>query len=125
MGTLVSIGFSIILLIVMYIFGLYTFRNLRWVLLSLIWGAVGYGLSYLLTQKALDPDLNPAVVLILVVPIIQQILVSVGVLTVVHLDKFDNLVDGSVYGFASGLGYAALKSRQENRPVRLSEIAAV
>lgn len=110
MGTLVSIGFSIILLIVMYAFGLYTIRNLRWVLLSLIWGAIGYGLSYFLNLKAIDANLNRAVMLILVLPIIQQILVSLGVLAIVHWDKFDNLVDGSVYGFASGLGYAAFKA---------------
>lgn len=110
MGTLISIGFSLILLIVMYAFGLYTVRNLRWVLLSLIWGALGYGLSYLLTQQAIKVDLNRAVMLILVIPVIQQIFVSIGVFAVVHWDKFDNLVDGSVYGFASGLGFAALKA---------------
>ena len=110
MGTLISVGFSVILLIVMYAFGLYTLRNLRWVLLCLMWGAIGYGLSYLLNQKAIDLELNRAVMLILVLPIIQQILVSLGVLAVVHWEKFDNLVDGAVYGFASGLGYAASKA---------------
>ncbi|MDD2921576.1 MAG: GAF domain-containing protein [Anaerolineales bacterium] len=110
MGTLVSVGFSIVLLIGMYTFGLYALRNLRWVLISLIWGAVGYGLSYLLVQRAVGAKLNLAVMLILVIPIIQQILASLGVLAIVHWEKFDNLVDGAVYGFASGLGYAAAKA---------------
>lgn len=106
MATLISASFSFIILIVMYSFGLYTRRNFRWVLLSLIWGGIGFGLSYLLDQQSIAAGLNPAVMLILVLPIIQQILASLGVLAVVHWEKFDNLVDGSVYGFASGLGYA-------------------
>jgi hypothetical protein len=109
MGTLISIGFSVVLLIVMYAFGLYTLRNIRWVLLSLIWGVIGFGLSYLLQQKAIEAKLNLAVMVVIVLPIVQQILVSLGVLAVNHWDKFDNLVDGSVYGFANGLGYAAAK----------------
>jgi RsiW-degrading membrane proteinase PrsW (M82 family)/GAF domain-containing protein len=110
MGTLISLGFSLIVLVFMFAFGLYTPRNLRWVLLSLAWGAVGYGLSYLLQQQAFAANLNRAVMLILVLPIIQQVLVALGVFAIVHWDKFDNLVDGSVYGFASGLGYAAVKT---------------
>jgi len=94
----------------MYAFGLYTGRNFRWVFLSLIWGMLGYGLSYLLNQQAIAFDLNRAVMLILILPIIQQILVLLGVLAVVHWERFDNLVDGSIYGFASGLGYAMGKA---------------
>lgn len=94
----------------MYAFGLYTLRNMRWVLLSLVWGSVGYGLSYLLDQQAVKAQMDRAVMLILVLPIVQQIFVSLGVLAVVRWEKFDNLVDGSVYGFASGLGYAMGKA---------------
>ena len=109
MGTLISIGFSIVLLLVMYAFGLYTFRNLRWVLLSLFWGAAGFGLSYFINLKALDAKLNLAVMAVIVIPIVQQILVALGVLVVNRWEKFDNLVDGAVYGFANGLGYATAK----------------
>jgi hypothetical protein len=109
MGTLISIGFSLITLLVMYAFGLFTLRNLRWVLLSLVWGAVGFGLSYLLEVQATKANLNPAVMLIIVLPLIQQILVALGVLAVDRWEKFDNLVDGAVYGFANGLGYSTLK----------------
>jgi hypothetical protein len=110
MGTLISLGFSFIVLIIMFAFGLYTIRNLRWVLASLFWGAIGFGACYLLNQQAIKADLNRAVMLILILPIIQQILAALGVLAVVHWEKFDNLVDGSVYGFANGLGYAAAKA---------------
>jgi GAF domain-containing protein/RsiW-degrading membrane proteinase PrsW (M82 family) len=110
MGTLISIGFSIVVLLVMYAFGLYAVRNLRWVLLSLIWGAVTFGICYLLELQALKAKLNLAVMLIIVLPILQQILVALDVLLVDHLEKFDNLVDGAVYGFANGLGYAAAQA---------------
>lgn len=109
MGTFVSIGFSLIVLIVTYVFGLYTIRNLRWVLLSLFWGAAGFVLSRALEQYALKEYLSPAALVVVALPVIQQLLVALGVLAISYWEKFDNLVNGAVYGFATGMGYAALK----------------
>ncbi|MCJ7432874.1 MAG: GAF domain-containing protein [Anaerolineales bacterium] len=110
MAIIVSVSFSIIILIVMLIFGLYTRRNFHWVLLCLAWGASVYSLSYLLNPKALEMGVNLRLMIILLMPVIQQILVLFGVLAIVNWQKFDNLVDGAVYGVTMGLGYAAGKS---------------
>jgi|GEM_PF-716798 len=110
MGLLISIGFAIIVLVVMFAFGLYTPRNLRWVLLSLFWGGVSYGLAYLLAQQAAQAKINLAALFVLLIPILQQLMAALGVWAVIRWEKFDNLVDGAVYGFANGLGYAAAKT---------------
>ncbi|GAB4540942.1 MAG: hypothetical protein Fur002_08530 [Anaerolineales bacterium] len=115
MGLLISLGFAILVLIVMFAFGLYTPRNLRWVLLSLFWGGVSYGLASLLTQQAAQTKINLAVLLMLLIPILQQIMAALGVLAVIRWEKFDNLVDGAVYGFANGLGYAAAKTFERSQ----------
>lgn len=110
MEIIINISFSVFLLIVMLIFGLYSRRNFHWVVLSLVWGAGGYGLSYLLEQQAPGWGVNRAVLIIILLPVIQQILVSLGVLAIVHWEKVDNLIDGAIYGFAAGLGYAICKN---------------
>jgi GAF domain-containing protein len=110
MASIISAGFAGIILIVMLIFGLFTRKNLIWVAISMVWGAALYGIAYLISPKALELGLNSQVLNIFLLPALQQILACLGVLLIVHWQKFDNLVDGAVYGFASGLGYAISKS---------------
>jgi RsiW-degrading membrane proteinase PrsW (M82 family) len=110
MGIIIDVSFSVILLIVMGIFGLYSRRNFHWVALSLVLGASGYGLSYLLEQQAPGWGMNRALLVIVLLPLVQQILVLLGVLAIVHWEKVDNLIDGAIYGFAAGLGYAICKN---------------
>ena len=110
MAIAIGVGFPLSMLLVMYVFGMYTQRNIGWVLLCLVWGAVGYGASYLLNPKLIEMGLSREVLVIIFAPLTQQILVSLGVLFVVYRKKFDNLVDGAVYGFAAGLGYAILEN---------------
>ena len=106
MSIVIGAGFPIAILLVMYVFGMFTLRNFGWVLLSLLWGAFAYGANYLLNPKLLEMGISWDVVRIIFAPMIRLVLVSLGVLFVVHRQKFDNLVDGAVYGFAAGLGYA-------------------
>jgi hypothetical protein len=50
-------------------------------------------------------------------PLIQQGLISLGVFFVIYREKFDNLVDGAVYGIVSGLGYAAYENIEKLFPL--------
>lgn len=93
-------------LIVMFAFGLYGRRNLKWVALCVAWGASGFVLSNLVNQKAADLSLDRAILFLLLLPAFQQLLVALGVFSIIHWEKFDNLVDGAVYGFTTGLGYS-------------------
>src|SRR3990172_8225376 len=106
----IGVGFPLGMLFVMYFFGMYTLRNFGWVLLCLIWGAIGFAASYFLNPKLLELGVGRDILAILLAPLLQQIFVSLGVLFVVIRQKFDNLVDGAVYGFAAGLGFAILEN---------------
>lgn len=106
MSTFFSSGVLLGTLIVMFAFGLYSPRNLKWVVLCMAWGASGFVLSNFLNQKAMDLSLNRATLFLLLLPVFQQLLVTLGVFSIIHWEKFDNLVDGAVYGFATGLGYS-------------------
>ena len=111
MAILIGAGFPLAVLLVMAIFGMYTRRNFGWVLLCLMWGAIGYfAFTMLNTHFFIDMGLSRQATNIVIAPLLQQIFVTLGVFFVVHREKFDNLIDGAVYGFASGLGYAVYEN---------------
>ena len=111
-ATSVSIIFPLFVLLVMFAFRLYESRNMGWVLLALIWGGAGYFGIYRLNALFVDGGVHKQVVAILFTPIIQQILVVLGVLFILSREKFDNLIDSAVYGWSAGLGFAMLESIQ-------------
>ena len=106
----ISIGLPFIFLFVMLLFGLYGRRNVIWVLLCLIWGAVGYWGAFFVNTSLLDTGADRTVILTFLAPLVQQILVSLGVFFVLWRERSDNLIDGAIYGWAAGLGYAALEN---------------
>ncbi len=116
MTFIIGAGIPIIVMLGMYIFGLYSRRNIGWVLLSLIWGASGYGVFMLLEPKLLAMRLDQQVLQIALIPLFQQGILAFGVFAVIYLEKFDNLVDGAVYGMVAGLGYATYENIGELLP---------
>jgi len=110
MEIVIGAGISLIVMVVMFIFGMYTRRNVGWVILCLAWGALGYETVILLNPKLLEMGVSNQAISILIIPVVQQIFVVLGVFFVVWREKFDNLIDGAVYGFATGLGYAAYEN---------------
>ena len=99
METVIGVGIPIIVMLVMFIFGLYSRRNIGWVMLCLIWGSISYGLFILLNPKLLEMGLSKEAINIAFTPLIQQGLISLGVFFVIYREKFDNLVDGTNNGF--------------------------
>lgn len=110
MEIIIAAGIPLILLLIMFVFGLYTRRNFGWVLFCLFWGAVSYGAFIQSQSRLLSMDLDQQVISIVVSPLIQYILISLGIFFAVYKEKFSNLIDGAVYGFAAGLGYAAFEN---------------
>lgn len=110
MTLIIGAGTPFIVMLVMYLFGLYARRNAGWVIFSLLWGIAGYGAFTLLESNLLEMALDPRVTNILFTPLFQQSFIALGVFLVIYREKFDNLVDGAVYGIASGLGYAAFEN---------------
>lgn len=105
--TLIGIGIPVIILLGMAFFGLYTRRNAHWVLLSFAWGLIVFGIFIFLTPKL---QLDQQALSIAFSPLFQQGFIALGVFLVISWEKFDNLVDGAVYGMVAGLGYAAYEN---------------
>ena len=108
MTTYITAGFPVLVLLVMFIFGMYTFRNIGWVLLCLFWGAAGFGVSHLLNPRLENLGVDALALTVVFTPLIQQVFVALGNYFVIHRIKFDNLIDGAVYGFTTGLGYSVV-----------------
>jgi RsiW-degrading membrane proteinase PrsW (M82 family)/GAF domain-containing protein len=107
MAILIGAGFPLIIILVMYLFGMYVRRNSGWVLLCLLWGVIGYlAFTVLNTYLFANMGLSKWAVNVIIAPLLQQIFVVLGVFFVINRENFDNLIDGAVYGFASGLGFA-------------------
>ncbi len=110
MEIIIAAGIPVIMLLGTYVFGLYTRRNLLWILFCLFWGAVSYQIYFLLLPKLIGLDVRPELVRVIFAPLIQYTIISLGVFFVIKKEKYDNLVDGAVYGLTSGLGYAAYEN---------------
>jgi hypothetical protein len=117
MTVVIGAGIPVFVMLGMYLFGLYSRRNIGWVLLSLIWGAASYGVFMLADPKLHEMGLDLQVLQIGLIPLFQQGILAFGVFAVIYLEKFDNLVDGAVYGMMAGLGYATYESVGTLRPL--------
>ena len=110
LAIVIGVAVPIVVVLGMYLFGLYTRRNFVWVILSLFWGALVYGAFSLLSPKLMQMEVNPQTLNMAFSPLFQQGFIALGVFLVIWREQFDNLVDGAVYGMAAGLGYAAYEN---------------
>ena len=104
----IGIGFPFLILLTMYLFGLFSYRNAGWVFISLLWGAAGHFLGSWVSGQLAAQSADPIYISTLFIPLLQQGLVSLGVFFVLYSERYDNLIDGAVYGWAAGLGFQAL-----------------
>ncbi|MBI5932092.1 MAG: PrsW family intramembrane metalloprotease [Chloroflexi bacterium] len=104
----IGVGLPLGMLLIMFIFRLFAARTIGWVLLCMAWGALGYEAAILLNTRLGNLGIDNKILSILLTPLLLQILIALGVLFVVSRRQSDNLVDGAVYGFAAGLGFAIL-----------------
>lgn len=107
---IISIGVPIAVLLVMLVFRLYSRRNLGWVALCLVLGAIGYFLAAQINTYLLAQGVDRNALIIFFAPIVQQAIVALGVYFVLRREKSDNLIEGAVYGWAAGLGFAIMDS---------------
>src|SRR5258708_23448598 len=76
------------------------------VLIALIWGAVGaFGLAYVI-NSAIIPYTGFVILATRLAPFIEESLKAVILVYFVGQPRFRYIVDGAVYGFAVGIGFA-------------------
>lgn len=105
-----------------FIFPLFFLRFIRWldfyqtgqpklILLSLIWGEIAFALAafsnnFLLNSGLADQD----AIIRIYAPIQEEIIKGLVLLYLIRLPKFTYSVDGAVYGFATGIGFAVVEN---------------
>ncbi|HEX8013228.1 MAG TPA: PrsW family intramembrane metalloprotease [Casimicrobiaceae bacterium] len=77
----------------------------RLILLALAWGAISGGLSYLVNHP-MRLVLGAEVVATRTAPIVEEIFKSLVLLYLVRRADTTSFIDGAVYGFAAGIGFA-------------------
>ncbi|MCI0709350.1 MAG: PrsW family glutamic-type intramembrane protease [Chloroflexi bacterium] len=84
----------------------------RIVLVCLLWGALGaYTLAYGLNTLMFS-ILSAGLVVGLTAPILEEILKSLVLVYYVQRPEFRYIVDGAIYGFTAGIGFAAIENIQ-------------
>jgi RsiW-degrading membrane proteinase PrsW (M82 family) len=76
---------------------------------ALAWGAVSMGLSYLVDHP-LVPIIGRPAVAIYVGPAVEEIWKSLILLWIVRRSDYTYFVDGAIYGFAVGIGFAVAEN---------------
>lgn len=84
-------------------------HHLKFILLALLWGAVSVWLSYQVDHP-LRLVLGKAFVSVRTAPIVEEVFKSLILLYIVRRGAATSFVDGAVYGFAAGIGFAVAEN---------------
>ncbi|GAB4426076.1 MAG: hypothetical protein Kow002_15410 [Anaerolineales bacterium] len=80
-------------------------------MLSFVWGAIAYYLAVLLNTSLVNAGLvDWQQIVRLVAPVAEELLKALFLLYLVRRPQFTYLVDGAVYGFAAGIGFAIFEN---------------
>lgn len=79
------------------------------ILIALAWGAVAMGLSYLVDHP-LVPIFGRPIVAVRIGPVVEEIFKSLILLYLVRRADYTYFVDGAIYGFAVGIGFAVAEN---------------
>lgn len=87
--------------------------SFRLVIMSFAWGFVAYGLSYLVNTFMVNMGIvSVDIFLRFTAPITEEILKGLILLYLIQRADFTYFVDGAIYGFAVGIGFAVIENFQ-------------
>lgn len=98
---------------------LFNSTRMRTLIICVLWGAVGaFGLSYVINNFALRTLLEAGIssqagyetIVRLIAPIIEEILKAAMLLYLIRRPEFRYFVDGAIYGFCVGIGFAVMEN---------------
>jgi len=125
LGLLLALTIPFIFLAIVYQLDFYQTGQFRFVLLSLGWGVVAYFLGAF-TNMALNTNFGldwDTIIVRFVAPIGEEIFKGLFLLYLVRRPKFTYSVDGAVYGFSVGIGFAVIENYQYVTDPKVQSIA--
>ncbi|MBN2547771.1 MAG: PrsW family intramembrane metalloprotease [Anaerolineales bacterium] len=103
----------LIVLAVIYALDLYKMGEFRSVLLCFAWGLAAYGLAYYVNSSVYRAGwLNRSEIVRYFAPFAEEILKALILVYLVRRPNFTYFVDGAIYGFAAGMGFAVIENYQ-------------
>ncbi len=126
----IAIGIPSIFLLAIYALDLYASRNFRLVVLAFLWGAIGaYFISYQLNVHVglRLLGLSYAMLPIYFAPVVEELAKSLSLFYISRRKEFTYFIDGAIYGFAAGIGFAIheIFLYMEQNPSQVIAIALV
>lgn len=82
----------------------------RLVVLAFLWGAMAAGLAARVNRVVAASTLEPLVTVQFFAPVLEEILKALMLVFLVRRPNFNYFVDGAVYGFSVGIGFAVLEN---------------
>jgi RsiW-degrading membrane proteinase PrsW (M82 family) len=111
LGLVFAFTIPLIFLVIIHRFDFYQTGQYRLILLSLGWGGLVYFLAVLSNTFIVDAGYADwDTVIRFIAPVSEEILKALFLLYLVRRPQFTYSVDGAVYGFASGIGFAVIEN---------------
>lgn len=103
----------LIFLYIIYTLDLYKVGAFRYVLLCFVSGGAAFGLASIINRAVYDQRLASRDEIIwFVAPVVEELLKALVLIYLVRRPNFTYFVDGAIYGFAAGIGFAIFENYQ-------------
>lgn len=111
LALVIAIIIPIVILYLIYTQDLYGTGNFRHVVLSFLWGAITFGVAALINRVLIANNVfERLAVLRFVAPFEEEILKGLILIYLIRRPNFTYFVDGAIYGFAAGIGFAVVEN---------------
>jgi RsiW-degrading membrane proteinase PrsW (M82 family) len=101
----------IIILFVIYTQDLYKTGTFRFVVLSFLWGTVAFAIVAFINRMLIGNNIfERLTVLQFIAPFEEEILKGLILIYLIRRPQFTYFVDGAIYGFAVGIGFAVVEN---------------
>jgi RsiW-degrading membrane proteinase PrsW (M82 family) len=111
LALVVAIVIPIVILFVIFMQDRYGTGNFRYVVLSFLCGALAFGVAAVINRLLIGNDVfERLTVLRFVAPFEEEILKGLILIYLIRRPNFTYFVDGAIYGFAAGIGFAVVEN---------------
>jgi RsiW-degrading membrane proteinase PrsW (M82 family) len=108
---LIATAIPLIALYIIYTRDLYSTGAFKFVAICFGWGLIAFGLAFFTNRFLLNSaGVDWAIVVQYIAPIEEEILKGLILLFLVRRRQFTYFVDGAIYGFAIGIGFAVIEN---------------
>jgi protease PrsW len=82
----------------------------RFIAISAVWGILAYLLAARINPALIDLGLSRQTLVRFVAPVLEEILKGLVLLYLIRRPNFNYFLDGAIYGFATGIGFAIFEN---------------